>query len=81
MELNVYQRTHGAWMIICCIFLDAFLEYETTAAPWIIQPSWAVEREFVTMYHPAWLPIEWVPYALIMWFIGHVIIWIINKLR
>jgi hypothetical protein len=81
MSLSEYQRSQGAWAIICWIFMDGFLEYETTVTPWVINPSFIEGTKIVPIYHPAWLPIEWLPYFLIIWFIGHAFVWAINKFR
>lgn len=81
MSLNKYQRRYGAWALICYIFIDACLEFEYMILPLIISMYSEVSKPIQTMFHPAWLPTEWLPYILIIWFIGHVVIWIINRFR
>lgn len=81
MSLNEYQRIHGLWVIIGYMFAHACLEYDYILSPWIINPEFIRTGGSTMVHNPAWLPVEWLPFVLIVWIIGHVIIWAINKFR
>lgn len=81
MVLNEYQRKYVAWTIICYIFVDACLEFTCLMTPWIINLDFGIERKFAIVNHPAWLPVEWLPFIPIIWLIGCAIIWAINRFR
>lgn len=78
MSLSEYQKIHSAWLVICFIFLDGFLEYEYIMYQLIIS-MYPISSGVIQ--HPAMYPIEWLPYLIIIWLVGHVIIWAINKFR
>ena len=50
-------------------------------APYIINGNFGIERKFAIVNHPAWLPVEWLSYVLIIWFIGHIIIGVVSIIR
>jgi hypothetical protein len=81
MNLSNYERIHGLWVIIGYIFAHACLEYDYKWSPWIINPEFIRIGGSTMVHNPAWLPVEWLPFILIIWVMGHMIIWAINKFR